>query len=84
MIPTMHGVESSNIKSVGYDDSTNTLHVEFKGSGHYTYPGVPRGTFEEMLAAESVGKYFGANIKGKFDHEKIEKEDTQNVSTSTE
>jgi hypothetical protein len=34
----------------------------------YIYMGVPRDVYEEMGAAESIGKYFYANIKGAYDY----------------
>ena len=33
-------VKSSNILSVGHDPETNTLEIEFKGGGVYSYDGV--------------------------------------------
>ena len=58
-------VDSSQIKSVGYDEATLMLEVEFRYSGSvYTYFDVPKSEYDAMMAAESVGKYFNANIKG--------------------
>lgn len=65
-------VSSSNIKSVGYDGST--LEVEFS-SGVYQYAGVPAETYTQLLAAESAGKFFAANIRGKFDSKKVGNDD---------
>jgi len=57
-------VESSNIKSVGWDDKTKTLEIEFKGGGIYQYTGPPaEQRYKELLAAESKGKYFTAHIR---------------------
>lgn len=62
MIP----VVSSNISSVGYDQMKGTLHVLFKNGGLYVYAGVPHGTFDALLAAESVGSFLNKNIKKQF------------------
>lgn len=59
-------VKSSNILSVGYAEDSRTLEVEFPGSV-YQYKGVGPEVHADMLKAESVGKYFAANIRGKFD-----------------
>ena len=48
-------VESSAVVSIGHDEATNTLEVEFAGGGVYRYFGVPRSRDEEFLAAPSIG-----------------------------
>lgn len=58
-------VESSQIKAVGYDESTQTLAVQFKhGAGAiYHYHGVDAETHAAFIGAESLGKFHGAYIK---------------------
>jgi hypothetical protein len=56
-------VSSSSIISVGYDQALNVLEVEFVGGGVYQYHGVPPETFQELLSAESLGKYVNQIIK---------------------
>jgi hypothetical protein len=63
----MQEVKSSNIKAVGYDDTSKTLAVQFSSGNTYYYSNVPRATFDEFVAAESVGRYFAANIRGGFE-----------------
>lgn len=70
--PKMYAVKSSTIAEIGHDESANTLHVKFKGGGHYSYAGVPRGTFDALKGADSVGKFFHGKIKGNFDYKKID------------
>lgn len=73
-------VESSQIESVGYDEKNKTLEVEFKNGGAvYQYYSVDSATYEEMLAAESKGKFLGQKIKGNFAYMKIDKKEVQNV-----
>ncbi len=65
---TLQPVNSSQIAAVGYDAPTETLAIEFakaKAGVHYEYTPVPFGMYEGLLAAESIGKFFGAHIKGK-------------------
>jgi len=58
-------VESTQIKSIGFDQTTNTLEVEFaKGGAVYQYKDVTRETFDLFLAAESKGRFFGQAIRG--------------------
>lgn len=62
-------VKSSNIAATGYDAATKTLAVQFKGGGKtYFYADVPESVFGDMGKAESVGKFVGAQIVGKFKH----------------
>ena len=57
-------VESSNLKSVGYED--NVLEIEFLDGGVYQYFDVPAALYEGLIQADSAGKYFWANIRGAF------------------
>lgn len=65
-------VESSQIHSIGHDPETNTLAIQFKsksGPGSiYHYPNITQAQFEALRSAESVGKHFGAHIKGNPNH----------------
>jgi len=73
-LPVMSPVKSSNILAIGHDEATNTLHVMFKGGGHYTYTGVPLDMFGTMLTADSVGGFLNSEIKSnpdKYKHAKI-------------
>jgi hypothetical protein len=59
-------VVSSNIASVGYELSTQTLEVEFQGGSVWRYANVPAEVANNLMEAESVGKFFNANVKGKY------------------
>ena len=54
-------IGSSNIFSVGYFEFAQVLEVETK-SGVYAYRGIPKIVHDNLMAAESVGKFFNANI----------------------
>lgn len=56
-------VESSQIKSVGYNATLRVLEVEFKGGSIYQYYNVDAPIHADFMKAESKGKYFGAVIK---------------------
>ncbi len=64
-------VSSSNLRSVGYDSSTNTLEIEFNSGGIYQYYGVPLVVYQKLMNAPSHGKYFHAHIKGVYPDTKI-------------
>lgn len=73
-------VESSQIESIGYDAENKTLEVEFKNGGSvYQYYNVDAATYEEMVAAESKGKFLGQKIKGNFAFMKVKDREVQNV-----
>ena len=65
-------VESSNLRSVGYDEFLLVLEIEFKSGAVYHYYGVPSEVHDELINAESVGKYFNANVKSKYNFLKVE------------
>lgn len=60
-------VSSSMIRSIGYDPETLTLEIEFiKGGSVWLYSEFPPEQFEALQGAESVGKFFISQIKGKY------------------
>ena len=54
-------VDSSNILSIGHKDQYLT--VEFKNHNIYCYYPVTKDGYDELMKAESKGKYLNANIK---------------------
>lgn len=62
----MHDVESSALKSVGYDGSREVLVIKFTSGSVYEYDDVPRSVYEELMNAPSKGRFFNANIKGLY------------------
>lgn len=67
----MTPVKSSNIGSIGYCSDTKTLAVKFNHGGTYHFKGVTPEKYQEFASAESVGRHFLSEIKGKFEAEKI-------------
>jgi len=65
-------VQSSNLESVGYDEETKILEIEFKGGSVYRYYNVPKDIYDELLEAESKGKYFWRNIRNEFNYKKVD------------
>ncbi len=65
-------VDSSMIASIGYEQSSGTLEVEFRSSGQvWQYYDVPESTYNEVRAAGSVGKAFNAMIKSQFRESRV-------------
>lgn len=61
--PAMLDVESSQIEAVGHDEASSALLVRFKNHSVYQYQNVGKELFQALLGAESVGKFFHAEIK---------------------
>ncbi len=57
---------STSISFAEWDPITHTMKVCFKKTGIYEFYGVEEATYEEFSQAPSAGKYFHANIKGKY------------------
>ena len=69
-------VVSSNISEIEYDETLKELSVWFKNkktdTEHYVYEGVEPDVFGELMLADSKGKYFFNNLKGKYEFRKVE------------
>jgi hypothetical protein len=64
-------VESSVLAAVGYDAEKRMLEIEFHSGAIYRYLEVPEEIHRGLLAAESKGHFFGANIRDKFRSERV-------------
>lgn len=62
-------VKSSNVAEVGYDG--DVLEVTFRNGSRYRYSGVPREVHDELVSAESVGRYLNQNVKGQYGVERV-------------
>jgi len=51
-------VESTTMRSVGYDWAQQILEVEFTSGAVYQYLEVPAAVFDGLMHAESKGRYF--------------------------
>ena len=59
-------VESSNLKSIGYDPDQQLLEIEFKNNVVWAYRNVPLNIWLELESAPSKGKYYASQIKDRF------------------
>ena len=66
-----HKVNSSELRSVGYDVSASLLEAEFHSGEVYQYFDVPAELVLELLEANSIGRYFNAHIRPKFKFKKV-------------
>ena len=56
-------VESRAIQAIDYKPTLRELFVTFRGGAAYCYAGVPAGTWNALLAAESIGRFLNLEIK---------------------
>lgn len=60
-------VKSGNIKSIGYDNNTRIMEVEFQNGSVYQYAKVSYELYNHIFYAPSVGKAFYKNIRNRAD-----------------
>lgn len=78
-------VISSNIEAIGFDPASSSLFIEFKPSTALdpttgaprrgkviVYRGMTKELFDRFLTSPSVGKFYHAEIRGKFLGEEVE------------
>ncbi len=56
-------VVSSNIQSIGYDEKTKVLEVEFYNQKVFQYTPIAPEGYQLLLSAESIGSFFNQHIK---------------------
>jgi hypothetical protein len=64
-------VESSALQAAAYAECQSLLYLLFRSGEVYRYFDVPRWQYQEFLAADSKGRYFGRNIRGRFRYERL-------------
>lgn len=66
------GVESSAIRSVGYDSALALLEIEFTSGDVYRYHAVPPSVHQALMDAESKGRCFVASIRDVYPTVRVE------------
>ena len=71
-LPTIRRVDSSSVEAIGYDPATAKLYLRFRGSGNaYVYTDVPPAVYASLMAADSIGRFVNAEIKGTYDFRRL-------------
>jgi hypothetical protein len=65
-------LQSHTLKAATYQDRSALLELEFRSGAIYRYRHVPELVFQELLSAESKGRYFNQRIRNRFPYAKIE------------
>ena len=64
-------VASSNVASIGYDPTTQTLEVEFNNGTIYQYFDIPQSAYEAFMNSDSKGRFLNLNIKGVYRYARL-------------
>lgn len=62
---------SSFIAGIGYDPDTQVLTLQFTDGNSYEYNDVDDGTYNEMAASDSMGRFFHSRIKGQYSGRRV-------------
>lgn len=65
-------VESTVLRSIGYDAEQRILEIEFVSDDVYRYFVVPRSVHAALMAAESPGRYFNQTIRERYPSRQVE------------
>ncbi|WP_174299700.1 KTSC domain-containing protein [Caulobacter sp. S45] len=69
----MPAIDSDAIAQVEYEAAARTLFVRFTSGEWYAYLDVPPLTFQRLLAAESKGRFFQEDVRGRYDFVKLDR-----------
>jgi hypothetical protein len=64
-------VDSTTMRSVGYEAGSRILEIEFESGAVYQYLGVPACDYEELMRAESKGRYFNREIRDSYPYTEV-------------
>jgi lysyl-tRNA synthetase class 2 len=59
-------VDSTAIRAIDYDPPRRRLRVTFVSGVRYEYRGVPAAAHRAFMEAESKGRFFQAQIRGRY------------------
>lgn len=57
-------VTSDAVTHIGHDGKD--LHVTYRGGRDYVHKGVPAALHQQLMAADSIGKFIGQHIRKQY------------------
>lgn len=66
-------LDSTSLRSVGYDPAARVLEVEFRNGGVYQYLDVQDAEYEDFQDADSKGAYLNTEIKPSHRYRRLKK-----------
>ena len=64
-------VASTNILSMGYDEASETLEVEFVNGTIYQYYNIGSALFDQLRAASSKGQFLNVYIRNAYPYSRV-------------
>ena len=64
-------IESSMIRSIGYDFENSILEIEFNSDAVWQYSDFPESLWHEFEGAESQGKFFLREIRDQYPENRV-------------
>ena len=64
-------VKSRILRSVGYDENTKTLEIEFTSGLVYQYSGVPPKVYADLMHSGEIGKYYSEKVRPRFQTKQV-------------
>ncbi len=64
-------VDSSTLRSVGYDPRPGILEIEFANGSVYQYLDTPAMVYQELMTAPSLRDYFVRQIRDRYPYRKV-------------
>lgn len=64
-------VASTNLASIGYDEPSETLEVEFSNGTVYQYYNIGAALFEQLMQATSKGQFLNAYIRNAYPYSRV-------------
>jgi hypothetical protein len=64
-------VASTSVASLGYDEQTETLEVEFLNGSVYQYFNVGVDLYQQMLTAPSKGQFLSTYIRNAYPYSRV-------------
>ena len=66
-------LKSTSLHAATYEEQSSFLELEFRSGAIYRYLGVPAQIYQELLWADSKGRYFNQHIRNRFAYTKVER-----------
>ena len=63
-------LQSTSLKTACYQEQSAFFDLEFQSGMIYRYLGVPVEVYQELLQAESKGRYFNLHIRNRYSYTK--------------
>ena len=64
-------VKSRILRSVGYDENTKILEIEFSSGFVYQYSGVPPKVYADLMHSAEIGKYYSEKVRPRFQTKQV-------------